>query len=251
MRRISHPNAGINQNIRAEDDEMNDVSRPCDTHPDLVNFSYPLPHLKAALQHEQKIRIVAIGSSSTAGVAPVLPYPPRLEMLLREKYDGRMVDVINRGISGQEAPDELLRFQSDIFDEKPALVIWQVGTNAIFHDNNRAEVAAAIEAGLVRLAGLPADVVLMDLQYTQAMVDKLEASEDMVSRISIAAGRAKVNVFRRFALMRRWVDDHVAQIGDLEDGADSHLHTGEWATNCVSKAFGEAIALAVAAAGTT
>jgi hypothetical protein len=131
----------------------------------------------------------------------------------------------------------LLRFQSDVFDEKPALVIWQVGTNAIFHDNNRAEVAAAIEAGLVRLAGLPADVVLMDLQYTQAMVDKLEASEDMVSRISVAAERAKVNVFRRFALMRRWVDDHVAQIGDLEDGADSHLHTGEWATNCVSKAL--------------
>ena len=28
-----------------------------------------------------------------------------------------MIDVINGGISGQEAPDELLRFQSDLFDE--------------------------------------------------------------------------------------------------------------------------------------
>src|SRR5436190_12335607 len=131
MRRISHLIAGIQQNIRAEDDEMDDVvSCPCDTHPGLVIFSYPLPHLKAALQGRQKIRIVAIGSSSTAGVAPVLPYPPRLEMLLREKYHGLMIDVINRGISGQEASDELLRFQSDVFDEKPALVIWQIGTNA-------------------------------------------------------------------------------------------------------------------------
>jgi hypothetical protein len=112
-------------------------------------------------------------------------------------------------------------------------------------------VAAHIEAGLRRLAGLPADVVLMDLQYTQAMVDKLEASEDMVSRISVAAERAEVSVFRRFALMRRWVGDHVAEIGDLEDGADAHLHTGEWATNCVTKALADAIVLAAAAAGTT
>jgi lysophospholipase L1-like esterase len=230
---------------------MGDLARACDTHPDLVKFDHSLPHLKAALQHHQKIRIVAIGSSSTAGVAPVLPYPPRLEMFLREKYDGRMIDVINRGISGQEAPDELLRFKSDVFDEAPTLVIWQVGTNAIFHDLNREDVAAAIQTGLVQLAGLPADVVLMDLQYTQAMVDKLEASEDMVSRISTAAEKANVNVFRRFALMRRWVDDKVAEIGDLEDGADSHLHTGEWATDCISKAFGDAIALAVTAEGRT
>src|SRR6266702_2625687 len=123
---------------------MNDVSRPSDTHPDLVTFQYPLPHLKAALQFQQKVRIVAIGSSSTAGVAPVLPYPPRLEMLLRQKFPNQefpnqMINVINRGISGQEAPDELLRFQS-VFDEAPALVIWQVGTNAIYHDMDRKQV---------------------------------------------------------------------------------------------------------------
>ena len=110
---------------------MNDMSHPCDTHPDVTNFRHPLPHLKAALQQRRRIRIVAIGSSSTAGVAPVVPYPPRLEMLLRPKFAGRLIDVVNRGVGGQEAPDELLRFQSDVFDEAPALVIWQVGANAI------------------------------------------------------------------------------------------------------------------------
>jgi len=218
---------------------MNDVSRSRDTHPELVTFKYPLPHLMAALQFQPKIRIVAIGSSSTAGVAPVLPYPPRLEMLLRQKYPNQMIDVINRGISGQEAPDELLRFQS-VFDEAPALVIWQVGTNAIYHDMDRKQVAAAIEAGLQRLSGLTADVVLMDLQYTKAMVDKLEASKDMVSRIATAGKNAKVNIFRRFALMQRWVDDHIP-VDLLEDGAESHLHTGEWATSCVSRALSDAI----------
>ena len=231
---------------------MNDVSRRCEPHPELTHLRYRLPHFKAALKSNRKVRIVAIGSSSTAGVPPVLPFPPRLEMLLRnqKEFFGRMIDVVNRGISGEEAPKELERFQSDVFDEAPALVIWQVGTNAIFLDMDRREVAGAIESGLMQLAKLSADVILMDLQYTRAMTDKLAASEEMVALIAAAAETAKVNVFPRFALMRRWVDDHIP-ISALEDGADNHLHTSEWATGCVAEALGNAITLAVAADETT
>ncbi len=221
---------------------MNDVSRTGD--PDVVNFKCKLPYLTTALQRPEKIKIVAIGSSSTAGVAPVAPYPPRLEMLLRQKLGRRTIDVVNRGISGEEAPKELERFRSDVFEEAPTLVIWQVGTNAIFHDMDRREVAGAIESGLKQLAHLSADVILMDLQYTRAMTDKLAASEEMVALIAAAAETAKVNVFRRFALMRRWVDDHIP-ISALEDGADNHLHTSEWATGCVAEALSDAIERAV------
>lgn len=217
--------------------------------PDLVGFK--LPRLKVALERQEKIKIVAIGSSSTAGVAPVVPYPSRLEMLLRQKLDFRMIDVVNRGVGGEEAPKELLRFQSDVFDEAPVLVIWQVGTNAIFLDMDRREVAAKIEEGLQQLtARLAADVVLMDLQYTRAMTDKLKASEEMVAFIAAAGETAKVSVFQRFALMRRWVDDDIP-ISALEDGADNHLHVGEWATHCVAQALSDAIALAVARKPTT
>jgi acyl-CoA thioesterase-1 len=44
-----------------------------------------------------------------------------------------MIDVLNRGIGGQEGPEELSRFESDVIAEAPTLVIWQVGTNAIYH----------------------------------------------------------------------------------------------------------------------
>ena len=43
-----------------------------------------------------------------------------------------MIDVVNRGNGGQEAPEELSRFENDILAEAPTLVIWQVGTNAVF-----------------------------------------------------------------------------------------------------------------------
>ncbi len=157
---------------------MPDAPRHCDTHPDLVRFKYPLPHLTQSLKSQRKTRIVAIGSSSTAGEwsptgeIKIVPFPPRLELALRLWSFGRMIDVLNRGVRGQEATDQMSRFEPDVISEAPSLVIWQVGTNAVFHEGVYSfdEVIASIEAGLDWLAALPIDVVLMDLQYTTALV---------------------------------------------------------------------------------
>ncbi|HUN99421.1 MAG TPA: SGNH/GDSL hydrolase family protein [Bradyrhizobium sp.] len=233
---------------------MNGMRRPCDTHLDLFDFA-PLLNFRRALKCNRKVKIVAIGSSSTAGADGILPYPPRLEMLLRQGFDGqkgfygRMIDVLNRGIGGQEAPEELSRFESDVIGEVPALVIWQVGTNAVFRneDYNPDEVKAAIEVGLDLLSGLPIDVVLMDSQYTRAVVEpagKLDLSNNFTSMISEVAKDKGVNVFRRFALMQRWVEDEIP-LKELDDGGDKQLHTSDWATNCVTQALFGAIKQAV------
>ena len=156
------------------------VPRPCATHSDLVAFKYPLPNLSERLKQSRKIKIVAIGSSSTAGVNGVIPYPHRLELLLRNRHYGRMIDVINRGISGQESPEELSRLECDVIAEAPSLVIWQVGTNAVYRkvDYNFDAVQQAIAVGLDWLARRT-DVVLMDLQYTKAIVDHVDLAEDI------------------------------------------------------------------------
>jgi acyl-CoA thioesterase I len=243
-REYRHPNADIQSIIAPEDIYMPDAIRACETHPELVNFVHPLRYFREALTYRRKVRIVAIGSSSTAGVTPVLPYPPRLEFLLRHKFKfyGRMIDVLNRGISGQESPEELSRLETDVIDETPALVIWQVGTNAVYWNEkyNPDEVGAAIAVGLDWLAGLQMDVVLMDLQYTQAMVDRIDRSRSMVAQIKAAGEKAGVNVFSRFALMEQWVKDGVP-ISELDDGESTRLHTGEWATNCIAHALSDAI----------
>jgi acyl-CoA thioesterase-1 len=147
----------------------------------------------------------------------------------------------------------LSRFDQDVIGEAPVLVIWQVGTNAVFRlgQYNLDDVAASIATGLNRLAGLAMDVMLMDLQYTTAIVglDQIKSAEDMVSRISTAAEHAHVNVFHRFALMRRWSDDCIP-ITELIDPADtSRLHMSDWATGRVTQVMFGAIEQAVAAAG--
>src|SRR4029077_389939 len=101
--------------------------------------------------------------------------------------------VVNKGKSGQEAPDELKRFQTDVLDEKPDMVIWQVGTNAVYHGDDLDEAAPAIRYGLALLAALPMDVVVMDLQYLLAVLtpDKIGAAGRMVDLIADAVTTAR------------------------------------------------------------
>jgi hypothetical protein len=214
----------------------------------LVTLKEKLPHFFKALHDERSVRIVAMGSSSTAGREDVVPYAARLEMYLRWQYQERFpdmrLDVLNRGKGGQEAIEELERFKTDIFDLEPAMVIWQVGTNAVFHNYDLRKVAKAIGEGLKQLSGHRFDIMLMDSQYTPAMLvdDKADASEQMMASIAALADKAKVNLFRRWALMRHWHIHNNVPLADLIDPGDpDKLHQNDWSTMQVSKALSAAI----------
>ena len=228
----------------------------CDTHADLFNFKHPLRNLTESLKKRGQVELVAIGSSSTAGEGDVVPYPARLEALLREHFHDRVIEVLNRGVSGQEATSELLRFEPDVLAHAPVLVIWQVGTNAVFRKDefDFDEVIAAIATGLRLLADHSIDAVIMDSQYVPAVVDgeKLKLSEELVGRIARTAEAAGVNVFRRFDLMRHWVVHDGLSIEDLvREGDQLRLHMSEWATNCVTTALFQSIRASVEAEGVT
>jgi hypothetical protein len=192
----------------------------------------------------------------------VVPYPARLELMLRGAYGiqdipgigKRMINVINRGVGGEEATTEMNRIQSDVIAEAPALVIWQIGTNAVFRSNEFVfeAVVKAIAEGLSLLSEkLPkADVILMDSQYTTAVVtpETKPHSEEMVKRISELGKRFGVGVFRRWALMQPW---HILmrELVDPNDGLQ--LHLSDWATQKVTQALFDQIKKALDAGGVT
>jgi hypothetical protein len=230
---------------------MADAAPSLDIPVDLIRFQRPLFNLARQLKTGGPIKIVAIGSSSTAGEKKEIPpFPGRLEAAMQARFQNPAIRVLNRGQGDQEALEELLRFDTDVLAETPAMTIWQVGTNAVFHDDryNVPDMAAAIDAGLKRLSGLPMDVVLMDLQYAQAITcsKKLAGTERMVALIAEAAAKAGVNVFRRFALMRHWIKDLGVPIDQLIDSKDDqHLHQSELCTAFVAQALDLLIADAV------
>ena len=223
-----------------------------------LDAGFYLPNLAASLK-QRNTKIVAFGSSSTAGMLQVVPYPARLELLLRGEYNQeipgigkRMVNVINRGVGGEEATTEMKRVQSDVIAEAPALVIWQVGTNAVFRSKEFVfeAVVKAIAEGLSLMSEkLPkADVILMDSQYTTAVVtpETKPHSEEMVKRISELGRHFQVGVFSRWALMQPW---HLAMRELVDPYDDLQLHLSDWATQKVTQALFDQIKKAVNAAG--
>ncbi len=219
----------------------------------LITFRHPMRRFADALRKGRSAKIVAIGSSSTAGREDVVPYPHRLEMYLRvhyqELFPNLKIDVLNRGKGGEEAGEELARFETDIVAEGPSLVIWQVGTNAIFHNQSIDEVAANIGTGLAQLARHNLDVMLIDPQYVTAMLfdDKADLSERMVSLIATVANDAKVNVFRRWALMRHWHIHNNVALNQMIDPTDpDKLHQSDWSMLQFSKALFDSLTRAAA-----
>jgi hypothetical protein len=202
--------------------------------------------MDASIRSGEPLRIIAIGSSSTKGdgaTNPAAAYPQRLEAILKDRLPDTPVTVLNKGEGGQEAPDEVARFKRDVFYENPTVVIWQIGTNAVWKDYYLEEVTAAIMRGLERLSKLPVDVVLMDLQYAPALIDlahKADA-ERMVSFIDDAARALDVNVFKRFALMRYWVEELNISTDQMISNFDGNqLHQNDWSYNCVAHALADA-----------
>jgi hypothetical protein len=256
--RILRPNAfSTTDGFPATEIEMADPPpRPCDIPRQFTLFKHPLPNLAKQFAGKGPIRIVAIGSSSTEGTGGIAPYPHRLAMAMRTRFRDHhpalMIDVLNRGRGGQEAPLELQRFDTDVIAESPSLVIWQVGTNAIFRpeDFSIDDTAEKIATGLNQLRGRQMDVVLIDSQYAPAVTgaDKIDQAERMMSLVAQAADKAGVNLFRRFDLMRHWrVDDDIAFDDMIWNGDGLNLHQNDWSTRCVTQALDCAIAGAMKA----
>jgi acyl-CoA thioesterase-1 len=220
-------------------------SAPCNAPAALARLARPLWHTARRVAAHEPIKIVAVGSSSTAGSgasSPAACYPSRLAEELKRRFPTEEITVLNRGVNGEEAADMLLRLDADVISEKPDLVLWQLGTNAVLRDNPLGRMGHAIHEGVRRLKATGADVVLMDLQYSPKVIAKPEA-DPMIDLIARIAKQEDVSVFHRFAVMQHWHDTEGLQFAAFL--SPDLLHMNDWSYACVAKVLGGAIADAV------
>jgi acyl-CoA thioesterase I len=218
---------------------------------DVVRLELPLKRTARQLDARKLTLIVALGSSSTAGVgasSAEAAYPSRLMVELAQRFPTQPLMVLNRGVSGERAVDMLARFDDSVAAEHPDLVLWQVGTNAVLRGYEHARADSVIREGIRRIKATGADVVLIDPQYAPKVTAHPEI-EDMIGLISSAAAQEKVDVFHRFTLMRYW-HEHEGIPFETFLSSDG-LHMNDWGHSCFAKALAEAIADAVAPDGTS
>ncbi len=201
-----------------------------------------LPNVARKLAEHQPVTIIAFGSSSTEGygsTGPEFTYPNRLAAQLKRKYPTADITVLNRGKGGEDAPEMMQRLKQAVIDEKPDLVIWQVGTNAILRNLDATATITLVEEGISRIQAAGADVVLVDPQYVPAVNQKGESASRMVQLLNRVAGQRHIGIFPRFAVMREWHEKQALGFDrfSIADG----LHMNDWGYACFAQLLGDDI----------
>lgn len=149
------------------------LSPQCDVPPADIGSPEPLPNVTEALRKKEKIKILAIGSSSTFGVGAssgLKSYPARLEDILENALKGSDVDIVNRGVPGETAAITAERIRSEVTLSRPSLVLWQLGTNDALSRVDPKEFAETVRSTIDWLKGDKIDVVLVGMQYTSRFI---------------------------------------------------------------------------------
>ena len=181
----------------------------CAVPQEIYALSQPLPVSAARVIQGKPLTVVAIGSSTTQGAGaddPAGSYPAKLEMELLRRLPGITVEVINQGVSGQLARQMVERFEEDVIQEQPSLVIWQTGLNDVVAGVDVDDFRQTLMEGVQQLKAARIDVILMDLQY-YANSNQFEDYDDYLRTMEAVADRAGVSVFRRFASMKHLLKD--------------------------------------------
>src|SRR5262249_8224139 len=167
-------------------------------------FRRPLRALSRAVRAKRQVRVLAIGSSSTAGVgasSPSATYIAKLETSLEGSLQGMDFDVVGRGLSGEAGQGAADRMTLKVEGNKAAPVVWQRGHNDAVRHISLDKFKACVKTTLTWLAENKIDVVLIDPQYGEALI-RDDYYEQMVSAVAEVAREARVLLVARFEAMR-------------------------------------------------
>ncbi len=146
----------------------------CRAKPELLELGNSLPAARKSIAERKQLRIIALGSSSTSGYGvsnPAYAYPAQLKMGLDKALPGIDIDVVNRGIGGQDVEEMAARMRTEM-KENPRVAGGLADRHQCRHPPDAARQVRRLAARRARRSAtsLGADFVLMNLQYVPAVV---------------------------------------------------------------------------------
>ena len=128
------------------------------------------------------------------------------------------------------------RFDADVIEEAPDLVLWQVGSNSVLRDHPTP--GEVIRQGVERLKASGTEVILINPQYAPKILAKPDV-DHAVDVITATARDAEVGLFNRFAVMRHWVEGE--KISFEQFLSPDGLHMNDWSYACIAKLLATAM----------
>ena len=202
-----------------------------------------LRNFAAALEKKGPVRILAIGSSSTAGTGSsgsTKTYPSQLEGILKRALPGAEVVVINRGIPGEVAAITAQRIRTEVGRAKPDLVLWQLGTNDALARVSVREFEATADSTVRWLKSNQIDVVLVGLQYTPRLAHDPNYTA-VRDALQIVAARENTVYVSRFDAMRFMLQARA----DLQLMSHDNFHLNDLGYQCMAEHVAHAVIVGV------
>lgn len=206
----------------------------------LMQSAGRLPVLGAALHDSRPVRIVVLGTGSSAvsnGAGQAKAYPAVFGTEIGQRIPKASFTVhvqIRKGLSTAQ----MLPAIDAIVDEKPTLVIWQTGSVDAVRQIEPASFADALIDGIQRLHGAGIDVVVVGPQYSRnatALID----FRSYLNAMEHVAQAYDVPYLDRYSIMQYWSDHHVV---DLEGGRSTWAATTAFVHDCVGNLLADLVA---------
>lgn len=205
-----------------------------------------LAALAAKVRRGEAITVVAIGSSSTEGSDlpdRLLAYPTHLQRQLSARIGTAAVKMVNKGRGGENMIETVARFAADVADEKPDLVVWQLGVNDVVRDYDMGVSERVIEDGMAQLKHVGVPVVLMDMQLAPRVTASAKLPV-MRGLLQAAATRHQAFLWSRYELMDSIIRSGDARPVDLIKPDDLHMTVAMHV--CTGAVLGDVIAAGIA-----
>jgi acyl-CoA thioesterase-1 len=204
-----------------------------------------LPHVAARIAYGEPIKIVAFGSSSTAGTGATTEaatYPSQMQAELQAMFPNSEITVLNRGVPGERVKEMSMRFKHDVLAEKPDLLVWQTGTNSALSHGDIGDYVDGLAHGVDKARAHGIDVILMTPQLSPRFEEapQREAYLDYITRL---AAFRDVPVIRRYEIMQYWLDSK--QMTRAEMLNPDGLHMTDLSYHCLGVTAARIVAAAI------
>jgi hypothetical protein len=192
-----------------------------------------LPRVAAALK-SGKLDVLVVGSGTVLGArgrpegsfsdrmvqnlrvaAPGAEIRLVMQGNLRVAAPGAEIRLVMQGERGMTAAAMLAAMRKDLEGKSFGLVVWQTGTVEAVRKLPPEEFARTLDAGAEAVRQAGADLLLVDPQYSRVLQSHATLGPYREA-MQQAAQRHDAVLFRRFDLIRQWVD---ADQLDLESAA--------------------------------
>lgn len=199
--------------------------------------SSPLPHVALALQKRKKIRILAIGGTSSSMRGPVSGgHFAVVEQFLESSYKGLDVEIIHRGVSGELAYDAGDRIKTEVALVSPDLVLWQLGTADALARVPITDFQISVTRILKWLKAHDVDVIMVGLRYARSMANdqQYQAMRTVVRSIARDLNVLRISRYEAEEVLDKIRKSRGVMLGDVAITESGYVCMAEYLARAIA-----------------